>query len=536
MDALDFDFGVFDEDFSDCELLQESTSVSTNDYTACDTSNELQQCDTTARKRRKREEQSQIVQLQMQFKLPRPRILKNDFRRNYPIMWVNVFNGCDYQQMMLHLNTYYERNVTIQQRDLRPTEIKCMDSRPDINGSACGVPFIAEFWYKAMNVAPDLVCTLKHTFLKVRSDGTSVIKCCFTLTGTKLLSLVDTQDAEKFKKFAHFKAGAIEGNARIDATAAAVAAVAPTKIAAVLRKNREQNHTFTILNQPSSCDVTELQHKEHLPAAVCLSASDSTDGEIASDAVSLTSRSGDSLSDYLSHESASHQSLSGKSAPNMHTFTLSGTSSTDEADAHTDTHHNLHSRVTAEGPAATSPGQLDAADEQELSSRFEELSDLESDISSVSPLTNGHATSSGVAQNRRMGSTAENSATKGLSGALKRKLHKAQLLKQKATEWLSVGQAAFRNGSMESSTGQFVSQNGASIGGSQPRLAAHTQYGNGGTLPQAARVEDQHDAQEQDKQMQQQVVLTAALDCVCSFEMEFNSDSRVTSMVLNYIT
>jgi len=38
-------------------------------------------------------------------------------------------------------------------------------------------------------IAPDLVCTLKHTYVKVRSDGTSCIKCTFGLNGTKVITV-----------------------------------------------------------------------------------------------------------------------------------------------------------------------------------------------------------------------------------------------------------------------------------------------------------------------------------------------------------
>lgn len=38
-----------------------------------------------------------------------------------------------------------------------------------------------------MKVAPDQVCTLKHTYVKLRSDGTSSITCTFGLTGTEII-------------------------------------------------------------------------------------------------------------------------------------------------------------------------------------------------------------------------------------------------------------------------------------------------------------------------------------------------------------
>ncbi len=37
-----------------------------------------------------------------------PRILKNDLRRQYPIMFANVYNSCDYDFMMKFINQFCE--------------------------------------------------------------------------------------------------------------------------------------------------------------------------------------------------------------------------------------------------------------------------------------------------------------------------------------------------------------------------------------------------------------------------------------------
>lgn len=62
----------------------------------------------------------ELQNLQQRYKLSRPRIIKSDFRRNFPAMWVNVFNSCSYEYLLRHINTFYEPDVTMQQRDLRP--------------------------------------------------------------------------------------------------------------------------------------------------------------------------------------------------------------------------------------------------------------------------------------------------------------------------------------------------------------------------------------------------------------------------------
>ena len=57
--------------------------------------------------------------LQRNYRIPRPRIVKSDFRRHYATMWVNVFNSCDQGLLARHIETFYDRNVSVVQFDLR---------------------------------------------------------------------------------------------------------------------------------------------------------------------------------------------------------------------------------------------------------------------------------------------------------------------------------------------------------------------------------------------------------------------------------
>jgi hypothetical protein len=101
-----------------------------------------------------------------------------------------------------------------------------------------GPKAIPQFWFGAMNMAPDLVCTLKHTCLKVRTDGTSTIQSCFTLTGTRVITPPDSADVEANEQLAAYTAALAaqpQSRATISQTAAAVAAVAPEKVAALLQ-------------------------------------------------------------------------------------------------------------------------------------------------------------------------------------------------------------------------------------------------------------------------------------------------------------
>ena len=86
-----------------------AVAVPLNDGDDYDNNDSTENC-----KKRKGTSQQMVA-----IKLQRPRILKRDIRRNFPLMWVNVFNSCDYGYMMQHLHTYYDPYILVEQRDLR---------------------------------------------------------------------------------------------------------------------------------------------------------------------------------------------------------------------------------------------------------------------------------------------------------------------------------------------------------------------------------------------------------------------------------
>lgn len=127
-----------------------------------------------------------------------------------------------------------------------------------------GASVVSEFWYKAMHIAPDVVCTLKHSFVKVRSDGTSTIRCSIVLNGTKIVQLTNSKDLQHIQAYAQ-TAGTPSKRAQfvqeeagagdISATVAAMAAVAPDKIRTVLSARRP---TRTVLSIPQAHEVQGL--------------------------------------------------------------------------------------------------------------------------------------------------------------------------------------------------------------------------------------------------------------------------------------
>lgn len=65
-------------------------------------------------KQKRREESHHHV-----IRTQRPRILKSDFRRSFPQIWAGVFNSANYATMINHLSTFYDKDASIMQQDLR---------------------------------------------------------------------------------------------------------------------------------------------------------------------------------------------------------------------------------------------------------------------------------------------------------------------------------------------------------------------------------------------------------------------------------
>eukprot|EP01032_Pedospumella_encystans_P020895 gene20895-23728_t len=129
-------------------------------------------------------------------KLLRPRILRNDFRRQFANMCTNVFNSGDYRVVMAYINTYCASDVLVRHIDLRPcNKIGIPGQNIDITGQ----PLLAKYWYTAMTNCPDVVCYMHNAYVKVRSDGTASVKCDFELRGNAILvvnqGMTDSNDS-----------------------------------------------------------------------------------------------------------------------------------------------------------------------------------------------------------------------------------------------------------------------------------------------------------------------------------------------------
>lgn len=100
---------------------------------------------------------------------------------------------------------------------------------PHFQQSARGTAYLSQLWYAGMTAAPDMACILRHTFVKVRADGSAVVRCCFALKGTMVAEAGGTKRAD-VAKIARYQALKTHSKRDMTHTEAAVAAVAPESV------------------------------------------------------------------------------------------------------------------------------------------------------------------------------------------------------------------------------------------------------------------------------------------------------------------
>mmetsp|Transcript_17929 Transcript_17929/g.19431 ORF Transcript_17929/g.19431 Transcript_17929/m.19431 type:complete len:347 (-) Transcript_17929:12-1052(-) len=112
-----------------------------------------------------------------------PRILKNDLRRQYPIMFANVYNSCDYDFMMKFIHQFCDLTGHVKITDTyAPNGPSSM-----LIGEAQGVESCVQMWAFHMNDAPDLCFRLQSIRIRVRSDGTSTCEGKYIYSGTAII-------------------------------------------------------------------------------------------------------------------------------------------------------------------------------------------------------------------------------------------------------------------------------------------------------------------------------------------------------------
>lgn len=130
-----------------------------------------------------------------------PRILKDDIRRQYAVMFVNVHNTADYAYMMKFINRFYRSDtfLTITRtgevystfifwlfKDLNYFLLGTINEQVKFRDGECH-----NLWFKEMTGTPDLVMRLLSSQIKLRSDGTGMVVGRYELSGTRIVTLND---------------------------------------------------------------------------------------------------------------------------------------------------------------------------------------------------------------------------------------------------------------------------------------------------------------------------------------------------------
>lgn len=102
------------------------------------------------------------------------RVLKNDIRRYYAQMYVNVLNSYDDEKIISFFETYACSEVRF---DKHCTLVSPLYSSEYINVK--GIPQLALFWMAALKLVPDHVCSVEDIRI-ITSSGSD--ECCIVCT------------------------------------------------------------------------------------------------------------------------------------------------------------------------------------------------------------------------------------------------------------------------------------------------------------------------------------------------------------------
>eukprot|EP01040_Poterioochromonas_malhamensis_P008913 gene8913-9650_t len=121
-----------------------------------------------------------------------PRILKSDLRRQYPVMFMNAFNSCDYHYMRGFVDKFLRDDCRfIVEAPTRHLPMKAI---------SYGKENCAKAWYDRMEDAPDLRFQLTSSQMKLRSDGSCTCVATFSYSGTAII-YVDPKKIQTILKY-----------------------------------------------------------------------------------------------------------------------------------------------------------------------------------------------------------------------------------------------------------------------------------------------------------------------------------------------
>jgi len=116
--------------------------------------------------------------------LYKPRILKNDLRRQYPIIFANVYNTCDSNLMLKFFHQFCDIHTgLVTLRDTYSFNGLPHTLTADIHGA----DNYGRLWSFRMTETPDLYFQLHSIQIRVRSDGTCICQAKYFFSGTSIL-------------------------------------------------------------------------------------------------------------------------------------------------------------------------------------------------------------------------------------------------------------------------------------------------------------------------------------------------------------
>lgn len=396
-----------------------------------------------------------------------------------------------------------------------------------------GVDPLAQFWYDVMTAAPDLVCTLKHTSVKIRTDGTSLIQCCFTLTGTKILPVPDPNDEKAMRKLAYYESLIALDRANISPSAAAMAAVAPEQAAAMLYAQRIAQLERSGQRKVSAA---QLMPVEAVGATMAVATTVTVEDTVrAEEEDTMTDTSDITLLDRYVVVDAT-PSVSGDSA-NTSTCTSTAEAVVATASAYgpdSTTRCSGANRISSVGSSSSGGNggypQLDSTLYQHSA---EAAVAVTAATTTETAVDHDSTHSQGSAQPQQ--AATKTNPCKGEEHALRRYLRAVALVKERrkakrskdsavTDQWLSVAQEAFRN-SDAVAVAELVGGEGYKFrdggGGSECHSAGSVYAAFSEALATGT---------------QRCLALAGGIDCVCSIDMHLSAENKVVALVLNYVT
>ncbi len=126
-----------------------------------------------------------------------PKIVKSDIRRQYGVMFANVYNSLDCEMMKSFTSSYFDSSRFVYfQRDQH-----IMQGTKHKQFHINSLETFHDFWYLHMHDTPDVVFRLGKMLYKLRSDQSGLIYFQCSITGQRNFSLETSNECKFMELF-----------------------------------------------------------------------------------------------------------------------------------------------------------------------------------------------------------------------------------------------------------------------------------------------------------------------------------------------